>query len=289
MNMDSMAFRVNAGAPLSLRKLDPGFTGPFKAKDDAQEKLARDIERLGELQSKLYAQNTWAVLVILQAMDAAGKDGVVKHVMSGVNPQGVSVVSFKAPTEAELNHDFLWRHLCVLPRRGEIGIFNRSYYEEVLIVRVHKEIFDRERLPQECKGKSLWDHRYEDINATERYLARNGIAILKFFLHVSKKEQKRRFLERIDQKEKNWKFSPADLKERLRWTEYMRAYEEMLHRTSTEWAPWHIIPADHKWFTRTAVADIIVKRMQKLNISYPSSSREHLKELDLARQQLESE
>jgi PPK2 family polyphosphate:nucleotide phosphotransferase len=241
------------------------------------------------LQDVLYAQDTYALLLIFQAMDAAGKDGIIKHIMSGVNPQGCQVYSFKTPSQEELDHDFLWRNMKALPERGRIGIFNRSYYEEVLIVRVHPEILDGQRLPKkEKKDTDLWKHRYEDINSVEQYLTRNGIVILKFFLNVSKKEQKKRFLERIDAPEKNWKFSFGDIKERERWNDYMDAYEDMLNATSTEWAPWYVIPADKKWFTRVAVADIVSNKLKSLNLRYPEISDTRRKELLEARKLLET-
>lgn len=287
--MNETAFLVKPSSRLRLRDCDSASTGPFASKKDADGPLEKDLASLGELQSVLYAQDSHSVLVVLQAMDAAGKDSVVKHVMSGVNPQGVSVASFKAPSAEELDHDFLWRHICRLPRRGKIGIFNRSYYEEVLVVRVHPEFLANEKLPLSVEGENIWKHRYEDINAFERYLTRNGTEVIKFFLHVSKKEQKKRFLERIEEPEKNWKFSSADLKERLHWDEYMKAYEEMLSHTSTEWAPWYVIPADHKWFTRVAVADVIVKRLKALKCRYPVVSEDHKRELAKSRKVLEAE
>ncbi|MGA9121618.1 MAG: polyphosphate kinase 2 family protein [Bacteroidota bacterium] len=287
--MDHTPLIVKAGSTCSLKDYDPDFTGSFGGKADAEEKLAKDVSALEELQGMLYAQGSHSVLAIFQAMDAAGKDGVIKHVMSGVNPQGVQVTSFKTPSSTELGHDYLWRHVCALPRRGEIGIFNRSYYEEVLIVRVHSEFLASQKLPEECVHSGIWKHRFEDINNFERYLTRNGYIVLKFFLHVSKKEQKARFLDRIDQKEKNWKFSAADLKERARWDEYMKAYEEMIGETSTEWAPWYVIPADHKWFTRVAVADVMVKKLRELNLEYPKMSDDHRAELLTSRRELEAE
>jgi PPK2 family polyphosphate:nucleotide phosphotransferase len=281
---------VPPGKKITLKDFDPDFTGKFKTKDEAQEKLQADIERLAALQDVLYAQDTYALLLIFQAMDAAGKDGIIKHVMSGVNPQGCQVFSFKAPSSEELDHDYLWRSMKALPERGRIGIFNRSYYEEVLVVRVHPEILNGQRIPKEEKdAKNIWQKRFEDINNFERYLSRNGIVILKFFLNVSKKEQKKRFLERIDTPEKNWKFSAADVKERGHWNEYMNAYEDAFNHTSTEWAPWYIIPADHKWFTRAAVADIIVAKLQSLDLKYPTVGEERKQELLKAKEMLEGE
>jgi PPK2 family polyphosphate:nucleotide phosphotransferase len=287
--MDHTPFVVKAGEKFSLKDFDPAFTGSFKDKQDAEEKLRKDVEELEELQGLLYAEGSHGVLAIFQAMDAAGKDGVIKHVMSGVNPQGVQVPSFKSPSTAELAHDYLWRHVVALPSRGEIGIFNRSYYEEVLVVRVHQEFLAAQRLPKDSTGNGMWKRRFEDINNFERYLTHNGFIVLKFFLQVSMKEQKKRFLDRIDQKEKNWKFSSADLKERVRWDEYMKAYEEMIGETSSDWAPWYVIPADHKWFTRAAVADVIVRRMRELDLSYPAPSDQHRAELLQAKKALEAE
>jgi PPK2 family polyphosphate:nucleotide phosphotransferase len=288
--MDCDRFCVPPGKKIKLGKHDPGFTGSFNSKEEAEEMLIADIEKLAALQDVLYAQDIYALLLIFQAMDAAGKDGIIKHIMSGVNPQGCQVFSFKAPSQEELDHDFLWRQMKALPERGRIGIFNRSYYEEVLIVRVHPEILEGQRIPRkEKERRDIWKRRYEDINAVERYLTRNGTVILKFFLNISKKEQKERFLERIDQPEKNWKFSFADLKERRRWKDYMLAYEDMLNATSTEWAPWYVIPADKKWFARAAVADIVSDKLKSLNLRYPEVSKAHKKELLKARKVLEAE
>jgi len=281
---------VLPGKKVKLESYDPGFSGGFKSNEDAKEKLVEDIKALSSLQDVLYAQDTYALLLIFQAMDAAGKDGAVKHIMSGVNPQGCQVYSFKTPSQEELDHDYLWRSMKALPERGRIGIFNRSYYEEVLIVRVHPEILDVQRIPaSEKKDDDIWEHRYREINNLEKYLTRNGIVILKFFLHVSKEEQKKRFLERIDQLEKNWKFSVSDLKERERWDDYMKAYEEMLSATSTRWAPWHVIPADKKWFTRVAVAAIVKNTLKSLNLRYPEVSKAHRQELLKAKKILEAE
>jgi PPK2 family polyphosphate:nucleotide phosphotransferase len=288
--MNYASFCVPPGKKIKLSSHDPGFTGQFKSREEAQEKLSADIEKLAKLQDVLYAQDTYALLLIFQAMDAAGKDGIIKHIMSGVNPQGCQVFSFKAPSQEELDHDFLWRQMKALPERGRIGIFNRSYYEEVLIVRIHPKILNRQRIPQKEKDrKDIWKRRYEDINAIERYLTRNGTVILKFFLNISKKEQKERFLERIDQPEKNWKFAFADLKERERWKDYAQAYEDMLNATSTEWAPWYIIPANKKWFARAAVADIVSDKLKSLNLRYPEVSEAHKKELRRSRKILEAE
>jgi len=282
-------FRVADGASFRLKDFDPVETLGLKSKEHAHETLEHGIARLCDLQEKLYAQDRWAVLVILQAMDAAGKDSTIKHVMSGLNPQGCSVTSFKAPSAEDLDHDFLWRATRSLPARGKIGIFNRSYYEEVLVARVHPEILSREKLPPDLVSGKIWQWRFEDINAYERYLSRNGIVVLKFFLNVSKKEQKRRFLERLDEPEKNWKFSASDVLERQHWNEYMGAYEEMIRNTSTERAPWYVVPADHKWFTRVVVAEALVHVLDKLNLSFPKVDAEKRKDLKKARIILKNE
>ena len=282
-------FRVADGASFRLKDFDPAETLGLKSKEHAHETLEHGIARLCDLQEKLYAQDRWAVLVILQAMDAAGKDSTIKHVMSGLNPQGCSVTSFKAPSAEDLDHDFLWRATRSLPERGKIGIFNRSYYEEVLVARVHPEILSREKLPPDLVSGKIWQWRFEDINAYERYLSRNGIVVLKFFLNVSKKEQKRRFLERLDEPEKNWKFSASDVLERQHWNEYMGAYEEMIRNTSTERAPWHVVPADHKWFTRVVVAEALIHVLDKLNLSFPKVDAEKRKDLKRARIILKNE
>jgi PPK2 family polyphosphate:nucleotide phosphotransferase len=288
--MDHEPFIVPAGKKIKLKDYDPGFTGKFKEKSAATEKLQSDIEKLAKLQDVLYAQNTYSLLIIFQAMDAAGKDGTIRHVMSGVNPQGTQVFSFKSPSSEELDHDYLWRSFRALPERGRIGIFNRSYYEEVLVVRVHPEILHCQQLPDDMKDKKrIWKHRFEQINNFEHYLHRNGIHVLKFFLNVSREEQKRRFLARIDTPEKNWKFSVNDAKERAFWDDYMDAFEDAFNHTSTEWAPWYIMPADHKWFTRAAVADVIISKLKSLKLSYPKLSEEHLKSLQAAKDLLESE
>ena len=281
------ALRVEPGKRFRLSRRDPADTGDFTLEGKEGKQLLRHgVERLADLQSKLYAQNKWGVLLVFQAMDAAGKDGTIKHVMSGVNPQGVQVYSFKAPSPEELDHDFLWRTMKSLPERGRIGIFNRSYYEEVLVVRVHPEFLEGQRLPPDLLSKDIWDERYEDINAFERYLSRNGFLILKFFLNVSKKEQKKRFLERLDMPEKNWKFSIDDVKERGFWDDYMTCYEDMLTATSTEWAPWHVIPADNKWFTHLAVAAVLVRALDKLGLEYPRVDKAKRKELAEVRKAL---
>jgi len=280
---------VPPGKTIKLKEYDPAYTGKFSSKEDAAEKLESDIAALAALQDVLYAQNSFSLLLIFQAMDAAGKDGVIKHVMSGVNPQGCQVVSFKTPSAEELAHDYLWRSMKQVPERGRIGIFNRSYYEEVLVVRVHPEILGSQKIPRELVTKDIWKERFEQINAYERYLSRNGTVILKFFLNVSNGEQKKRFLERIDTPAKNWKFSPADVRERAHWKEYMNAFEEVFNNTSTKWAPWHIIPADHKWFTRAAVADVIVSALKSLDLHYPVPDAEHRKSLKEARKTLEDD
>jgi PPK2 family polyphosphate:nucleotide phosphotransferase len=278
-------FRVDHGKKFRLKDFDPGDTLEFGSEDKprAKQALASGIEVLAELQDRLYAQDKWALLLIFQAMDAAGKDGVIKHVMSGVNPQGCQVYSFKAPSAEELDHDYLWRCLKVLPNRGHIGIFNRSYYEDVLIVRVHPELLARQKLPDKLVTKHIWKERFEDIRNTETYLSRNGIVVRKFFLHVSKKEQKRRFLERIDNPEKNWKFSASDSAEREHWDDYMEAYEDMICHTATPEAPWYIVPADNKWFTRVVVAAAIIQTLDSLDLKYPEVGPEKLKELAAAR------
>jgi PPK2 family polyphosphate:nucleotide phosphotransferase len=284
-------FRVSDGKDFRLKDVDPGDTLNFKTEDKpgAKEVLADGIKMLAALQSKLYAQDRWAVLLIFQAMDAAGKDSAIKHVMSGVNPQGCEVSAFKAPSAEELDHDFLWRCFNRLPNRGHIGIFNRSYYEETLIVRVHRELLEKEKLPEELITKKIWKERFEDIRNLEQYLGRNGVVVRKFFLHISKEEQKKRFLERIDNPAKNWKFSIEDAKERQHWDEYMEAYEEMIQATATKEAPWYVVPADHKWFTRLVVAAAIIDTLASLHVGYPKVGKSELKELAEARNTLERE
>jgi PPK2 family polyphosphate:nucleotide phosphotransferase len=282
-------FRVTSGRRFRLAGIDPADTRGLTSKRRARQILARAIEALTELQEKLYAQDRWAVLLIFQAMDAAGKDSTIKHVMSGVNPQGCQVVSFKAPSNEELDHDFMWRTTRHLPERGRIGIFNRSYYEEVLVVRVHPELLARPRLPPELVTKDLWRQRFEDINAFERYLARNGVVVRKFFLHVSREEQRKRFLERLERPAKHWKFSLADVRERQRWDEYMRVYEEMIRHTSAPHAPWHVVPADPKWFTRLVVISAIIEALEELDLTFPRIDGPKRKELDAARSALASE
>ena len=284
-------FRVDDGGKFRLADFDPGDTLNLDSEDKprAREALAEGVDALAELQDMLYAQDRWAVLLIFQAMDAAGKDGAVKHVMSGVNPQGCQVFSFKAPTTEELDHDFLWRCMKCLPERGRIGIFNRSYYEETLAVRVHPEYLERQRLPPERVTKKIWKERFQDIRSFERYLNRNGIVVCKFFLHVSKKEQKKRFLERVDDPEKNWKFSAADIHARGFWKQYQKAYEETIRSTATREAPWYVVPADNKWFTRVVVAAAVIDTLNSLNLHYPRVDKDKLKELAAARKLLLSE
>jgi PPK2 family polyphosphate:nucleotide phosphotransferase len=284
------ALRVPPGNKINLTKdYDPGFTGKWVKKEEAEETLAEGIQILSEMQDKLWAQDQYALLIIFQALDAAGKDSTIKHVMSGVNPQGVDVHSFKVPSGEELDHDYLWRHFKALPARGRIGIFNRSYYEEVLAVRVHPEFIAGEKLPSYLKDKNIWSRRFEEINNFEKYLVDNGIIVVKFFLNVSKETQKERFLERALEPEKNWKFSAADMKERVFWDDYIAAYEDMFNHTSTEWAPWYIVPADHKWFTRLAVAGVLYNTMKKLNLAYPTVSEKQKQALIVAKEELEHE
>jgi PPK2 family polyphosphate:nucleotide phosphotransferase len=285
--MDTDRFRVHPGQKVDLRRYDPADTGPFAHKQKALRRLDRSLERMVALEGVLYAANRWSVLIIFQAMDAAGKDSAIAHVMSGLNPQGTQVFNFKRPSDEELDHDYLWRTVKALPERGRIGIFNRSYYEEVLVVRVHPEILGQQRLPDSLVTRRIWKDRYEDISAFERYLARNGTLILKFFLHVSKEEQRRRLLERLDQPSKNWKFEVGDLGERDLWDEYMHAYEQALSRTSAKHAPWFVVPADHKWFMRLVISELIVKALEGLKLTYPKMSKKHLAELAEARKRLE--
>ena len=288
--MDVKKFLVPEGKKLNLKNYKSDFTGDYKDKKEAAEHLTTNIERLSKLQDVLYAQNTHAILLIFQAMDAAGKDSAIKHVMSGVNPQGCEVTSFKQPSSEELDHDFLWRSMRALPQRGKIGIFNRSYYEEVLVVRVHPAILQTQQLPERAKkDKNIWKERYEQIRNFEEYLTENGVHVLKFFLNVSKDEQKKRFLKRINEPEKNWKFSAADVKERAFWDDYMRAYEDALSATSTKNAPWYVIPADNKWFTRVAVSEIICQRLESLDLKYPELVEANKQRLLEAKKVLESE
>jgi PPK2 family polyphosphate:nucleotide phosphotransferase len=285
--MDHRDFQVTPGSKVRLADYDPGFTGEFADKREAKKTLARDVERLAKYQQVLYAQNTHALLVILQGMDTSGKDSTIRHVMSGVNPQGTQVHSFKPPSEEELDHDYLWRSTVALPAKGNIGIFNRSYYEEVVVVRVHPDLLARQRLPAKATGKRIWAERFEDINNFERYLTRNGIVVLKFFLHLSKEEQKSRLLARIDEPEKNWKFSRGDTTQREHWDDYMEAYEAALENTSTAHAPWYVVPADHKWFARAVVADAIVERLKSLRLAYPTLTDAERAGLAAARRELD--
>jgi PPK2 family polyphosphate:nucleotide phosphotransferase len=277
---------ITKGEDFRLKDHDPADTGGLKDKRQAQAALDQSVEVLSRMQEKLYAQDRWALLLIFQAMDAAGKDGAIKHVMSGVNPQGCSVSAFKSPSNEELEHDYLWRTHKYVPERGRIGIFNRSYYEEVLVVRVHPTILRGQKLPDRLITKHIWEERYEDINAFERYLTRNGVVIRKFFLHVSKKEQKRRFLERLEDSKKNWKFSMADVQERGCWKDYQEAYEEMIQNTATKHAPWYVVPADNKWFTRLAVAAAIIAALDALDLAFPDVDQEKKKELKAVRESL---
>ena len=282
----SKPYRIEHGKGFQLKHFDPGTTGHFRSKEHAQEMLDRGIAEMAEFQDRLYAQDVWAVLLIFQAMDAAGKDGAIKHVMSGVNPQGCQVYAFKAPSPEDLNHDYLWRTSKCLPERGHIGIFNRSYYEEVLVVRVHPDVLKHERVPESLLGKHLWKERFGDIRNFERYLSHNGVAVRKFFLNVSKKEQKRRFLGRLETPQKNWKFSAADVHERESWDEYAAAYEEMIAATSTKHAPWFVVPADNKWYTRLVVAAAIVDTLEDLKLEYPKVDPEKRKLLQAAKAEL---
>jgi PPK2 family polyphosphate:nucleotide phosphotransferase len=281
-------FRVTDGKKFKLRDYDPFDTGGLDSEDKprAKEALENGVQVLAELQDKLYAQRNWSLLLVFQAMDAAGKDGAIKHVMSGVNPQGCQVYSFKGPSSEDLDHDFLWRCVKCLPNRGNIGIFNRSYYEEALVVRVHPEFLTKQRVPQSLITKKIWDERFEDIRSFERHLNRNGTAIVKFFLHVSKGEQKRRFLERADRPEKNWKFSSSDMAERAYWSEYQKAYEDLIRNTASEGSPWYVVPADNKWFSRVVVAAAVIDRLADLNLAYPKVDKVKLDEIAEAREAL---
>jgi PPK2 family polyphosphate:nucleotide phosphotransferase len=280
-------YRVDSGQHFRLKDFEPGDTGHWRSKEHAEQALQQGILRTAELQDQLYAQDRWAILLIFQAMDAAGKDGIIKHVMSGVNPQGCQVYSFKAPSDLELQHDFLWRTTRCLPERGHIGIFNRSYYEEVLVVRVHPEILRGQKTPPSLCGKNIWDERFEDIRTFERHMARSGTVIRKFFLNVSKKEQKRRFLARLEEPEKNWKFSAADIRERQCWDDYQEAYDDMIRNTASEHAPWFIVPADNKWFTRIVVSAVIVETLRSLDLAFPKVDEGKRRELEAARKLLQ--
>jgi PPK2 family polyphosphate:nucleotide phosphotransferase len=278
-------YRVTKGSKFRLKDIDPADTGLLKSEDKprAKEALQTGVAALAELQDVLYADHRWSLLIVLQAMDAAGKDGVIKHVMSGINPQGCQVFSFKAPSSEDLDHDYLWRCARCLPERGRIGIFNRSYYEETLVVRVHTELLQKQKLPEELVTKRIWDQRFKDIRNFERYLSRNGTVVRKFFLHVSKEEQKRRLLERLDNPDKKWKYSTADAHERGYWDDYMEAYEATIRETATDYAPWYVVPADNKWFTRVLVAAAVVSSLASLNLRYPDVSDAQRKELAAAK------
>jgi PPK2 family polyphosphate:nucleotide phosphotransferase len=271
---------------VKLSKYDSAYTSKYKNADETNDKLQKGIAKMAKLQDILYAQNTYGLLIIIQAMDAAGKDSAVKHVFSGVNPQGCTVANFKAPSAEELDHGYLWRAQREVPERGGIGIFNRSYYEEVLIARVNPHVLAKQQLPDEARGKNIWRDRFEQINAFEKYLVQNGILVLKFYLNVSKQEQKRRFLERIDNPAKNWKFAPSDVEARGLWDDYQRAYEDMFKHTTTKYAPWYIVPADNKWFTRIVLNDVITDTLEKLNLRYPEVSKEHRAALQAAKETL---
>ena len=282
----SEPYRVTKGDKFRLKDYDTNETGEVKDQEHGQKIIDHRAGLLSNLQEKLYAQDHWALLLVLQGMDAAGKDGVIKHVMSGVNPEGCDVHSFKVPSTEELNHDYLWRAHRYVPERGKIGIFNRSHYEEVLVVRVHPTLLQAQKLPDSLITKHIWEQRYEDINAFEQYLTHNGVVIRKFFLHISKKEQKKRFLERLDDSKKNWKFSMADVKERGYWKDYQEAYEEMIQATATKHAPWYVVPADNKWYTQLIVASAIITTLEELDLSFPDVDKEKKKELENVRDSL---
>ena len=281
-------YRVEDGKHFRLFDFDPADTGKIRSKQDAAAELQQGIDQLIDLQDKLYAQHQWALLLIFQAMDAAGKDGTIKHVMSGVNPAGCEIYSFKAPNGIELNHDYLWRTTLRLPECGRIGIFNRSYYEEVLVVRVHEPLLKQRQIPLSLIRKNIWEQRFEDICAFERYLSHNGVVIRKFFLNLSKGEQSRRFQARLEQPQKHWKFSAADIKEREYWDDYMAAYEDMIRNTATPWAPWYVVPADNKWFTRMVVAAAVVDTLERLDLSYPKVDAQKNRELQKTRRLLKN-
>ena len=300
MSINAEDFKVPFGKAVSLKTYDSGWVPKWAKKQEEKEGkkgvkeqalavLEANRKQLSQMQELFWASNTYSMLIILQGMDAAGKDSTIRHVMSGINPQGCQVTSFKTPTEEELNHDFLWRHEKALPERGRIGIFNRSYYEDVLIVKVRPEVLERQKLPPEDEGKLFWSQRYEDINLFERHLVRNGTTVLKFFLNVSKEKQKQRLLKRLEQPDKEWKFSLTDLSERSKWSNYMDAYEEMLNKTSTEWAPWYVIPADKKWVTHSSISNIILSQIKKLNLKYPVLSKEQCVALEQAKAELKKE
>jgi PPK2 family polyphosphate:nucleotide phosphotransferase len=284
----SKRFRITDGSKFKLNKFDPGETLGLSSEDKprAKEALENGVQALAELQDVLYAQDNWAILLIFQAMDAAGKDGAIKHVMSGVNPQGCQVFSFKAPSAEDLDHDYLWRCMKCLPNRGHIGIFNRSYYEETLVVRVHPEFLAKQKVPPNLVTKKIWEERFQDIRSFERYLYRNGIIVVKFFLHVSEEEQKKRFLARADASEKNWKFSASDMAERGFWDDYQKAYEDLIRNTATKHSPWYVVPADNKWFTRLIVASAVIDTLASLSLCYPRVDKEKLAEIAKAREVL---
>jgi PPK2 family polyphosphate:nucleotide phosphotransferase len=300
MSMDAEDFKVPPGKKTSLKAYDSGWIPKWAEKQEEKEGkkavkeqalaiLEENRQKLVEMQELFWASGTYSMLIILQGMDAAGKDSTIRHVMSGVNPQGCQVTAFKTPSEEELNHDFLWRHMKALPERGSIGIFNRSYYEDVLIVKVRPEVLEKQKLPAEVEGRMFWNHRYEDINMFERHLVRNGTIVLKFFLNVSEKRQKQRLLKRLEDPDKNWKFSLTDLSERSKWPDYMEAYEDVLNQTSTEWAPWYVIPADKKWVTHASISEIIVSQIKKRDLKYPVLSPEQYVALEKAKVELEKE
>lgn len=288
--MNYEKFLILSNKVIKLSDFDTAYTGEFHNKSEAKEKLKENIKKLSRLQDLLFASSTYGILIILQAMDAAGKDSLIKHVMSGLNPQGCRVYSFKVPSEEELKHDYMWRCIKELPERGYIEIFNRSYYEEVLVVKVHQSLLAKQNLPLSLPTDSevFWKMRYEQMNNFEKYLVENGFLVIKFFLHLSKEEQKKRFLKRIDTSEKNWKFSLGDIKEREYWNEYLSAYEDMLNNTSTSYAPWYILPADHKWFTRVIASEILSSKIESLNLSYPKTTENHKNELERAKILLEN-
>ena len=288
LNQLAGPYRVEEGKHFRLQDFDPGDTGKIRSRQHAEAHLQRGIDQLRDWQDKLYAQHQWAVLLIFQAMDAAGKDGTIKHVLSGVNPAGCEVYSFKAPSGVESNHDYLWRTTLRLPECGRIGIFNRSYYEEVLVVRVHETLLKQQKIPPSLIGNHIWKERFEDICAFERYLSHNGVVIRKFFLNLSEAEQAKRFQARLDEPEKHWKFSAADIQERQYWNDYMAAYEDMIRHTATPWAPWYVVPADHKWFTRIVVAAAIVDALEGLDLSYPKVDPQKHKQLEEARRFLQN-
>jgi PPK2 family polyphosphate:nucleotide phosphotransferase len=298
--MNEQDFKVPSSKKISVKDYDSGWIPKWAKKQEEKEGkkavkeqalaiLEKNRQKLVDAQELFWASGTYSILIILQGMDSAGKDGTIRHVMSGVNPQGCQVTSFKTPSEEELNHDFLWRHMKALPEKGRIGIFNRSYYEDVLIVKVRPEALEKEKVPAEAEGKKFWDQRYEDINMFERHLVRNGTIVLKFFLNISEKEQKQRLLERLKDPDKQWKFSLTDLSERSKWKDYMEAYEDMLNQTSTQWAPWYIIPADKKWVTHALISEIIVSQIKQLNLKYPVLSKEQIEALQKAKAELEKE